>query len=160
MSHSELAIAGFYDHEQQYQEQRAPDWGGDDVFAAPVPRRRFSASSASPATGTGELSQAAVEELEREDEPTLEEELRLAADAYAAKLAAAPVKDAPDERYLEPVGPGRRTVTITGRPEGTAMVRRPARTLDERFAARPERVASWACALGFLLIVLAVLTAH
>jgi hypothetical protein len=104
MSDSGLAIAGFYDHEQQY--ERAPDWGGDDVFA-PAPGRRF----------------------ER-------------------------------ERYLEPAPMGRRTVTITGRPGGMPVARRPNRTIDERLAHRPERVASWACAMGFLLILLAVLTAH
>ena len=52
----------------------------------------------------------------------------------------------------------RRTVTITGRPEGIA--RRPSRTLDERVAHRPDRIASWTCAMGFLLILLAILTAH
>ena len=36
MSHSELAIAGFYDHEQEIA-HRAPDWGGDDLFTAPGP---------------------------------------------------------------------------------------------------------------------------
>ena len=104
MSDSELAIAGFYD-QQHEEDDRAPDWGGDAVFAPP--RRRF----------------------ER-------------------------------ERYTEPVPAGRRTVTITGRPEAPYVARRPARTLDERLAARPERVASWTCAMGFLMIVLAVLTAH
>jgi hypothetical protein len=104
MRDSELAIAGFYDHEQHH--ERAPDWGGDEVFA-PAAGRRF----------------------ER-------------------------------ERYLEPVPMGRRTVTITGRPEGLPAVRRPARTIDERLAHRPDRIASWTCAMGFLLILLAVLTAH
>jgi hypothetical protein len=91
MSQSELAIAGFYDHEQEL-EPRAPDWGGDAVFS--------------------------------------------------------------------PAAPGRRTVTITGRPETLHVARRPARTIDERIAHRPERVAGWTCAMGFLMILLAVLTAH
>jgi hypothetical protein len=55
---------------------------------------------------------------------------------------------------------GRRTVTITGHPGGVPVARRPSRTLDERLAHRPERVASWTCVMGFLMIVLAVLTAH
>jgi hypothetical protein len=119
MSHSELAIAGFYDHEQE-SEPRAPDWGGDDVFAPPAPpRRRFERSAPAPAPITTTHG-----------------------------------------RYMEPVPPGRRTVTITGRPEGLAVPRRPARTLDERIAHRPERIASWTCAMGFLLILLAVVTAH
>ena len=67
-----------------------------------------------------------------------------------------------EERFLEPVPEGRRTVTITGRPGGThhAVTRRPARSLDERLAHRPERIASWTCAMGFMLIVLAILTSH
>jgi hypothetical protein len=34
MSHSELAIAGFYDHEHdavREERRHIPDWGGDDV---------------------------------------------------------------------------------------------------------------------------------
>ena len=55
------------------------------------------------------------------------------------------------DRYLEPVPAGRRTVTITGRPDSLAVTRRPPRTIDERIAHRPERIASWTCAMGFLL---------
>jgi hypothetical protein len=107
MQDSALAIAGFYDQHHE-EDDRAPDWGGEEVFARPAPARRF----------------------ER-------------------------------ERYMEPVPAGRRTVTITGRPERASYVaRRPSRTLDDRLAVRPERVASWTCAMGFLMIVLAVLTAH
>jgi hypothetical protein len=95
MSHSEFAIAGFYDHEQEF-EPRAPDWGGDAVF--------------SPA-----------------------------------------------------VAGGRRTVTITGRPEGAPPAprpavtdrRRPPRTVSDRVGPRPDRVAGWAFGMGILLIVVA-----
>src|SRR4051812_10942175 len=45
MSHSESAIAGFYDHEQDptrgSRERTAPDWGGDDLFTGTPSRRRF-----------------------------------------------------------------------------------------------------------------------
>src|SRR4051812_23331614 len=45
MSHSESAIAGFYDHEQDPTRGRtardAPDWGGDDLFTGTPRRRRF-----------------------------------------------------------------------------------------------------------------------
>jgi hypothetical protein len=99
MSQSELAIAGFYDHEQE--DDRAPDWGSDDVFTRSA-----------------------------------------------------------EGRYMEPVPVGRRTVTITGRPERVGVPRRPSRTIDERIAHRPERVASWTCAMGFLMILLAVITSH
>ena len=105
MRDSGLAIAGFYDHQQE-DEPRAPDWGGDELFAPPRHRR-----------------------FER-------------------------------ERYTEPAPMGRRTVTITGHPAGVPAARRPSRTLDERLVHRPERIASWSCAMGFLLILLAVLTAQ
>ena len=52
------------------------------------------------------------------------------------------------------------TITITGRPERAAVTRRPARTLDDHMTYRPERILSWTCAMGVLLILLAVLTAH
>jgi hypothetical protein len=55
---------------------------------------------------------------------------------------------------------GRRSVTITGRPQTPHVARRPARTIDERIVHRPERVAAWSCAMGFLMIALAVLTSH
>jgi hypothetical protein len=132
MSHSELAIAGFYNHEQE-NERRAPDWGGDDVFAVAAPRRR---------------------RFERSQYPA-----RLRDTTEHPPPAPAPVTTN-HGRYMEPVPVGRRTVTITGRPEGLSVPRRPSRTLDERIAHRPERIASWTCAMGFLLILLAVITAH
>jgi hypothetical protein len=130
MREPDLAIAGFYDHEQ---ERRAPDWGGDDLFTGPGPRRRrFERAVATPA------------------EPVV---------ASAVAVAVPPPAPAPERyAYMEPVPAGRRTVTITGRPEG--MPRRPARTLDERIAHRPERLASYTCGLGFLSILLAIVTAQ
>jgi hypothetical protein len=64
--------------------------------------------------------------------------------------------------------PQRRTVTISGRPEGARRAPRaatgpqrlqPPRTVAERMGARPERLAAWAFALGLLLILIAVITA-
>jgi hypothetical protein len=59
---------------------------------------------------------------------------------------------------------GRRTVVIRGRgaePAGLARRdRRPARTVGERLGPRPDRVAAWSVALGVLLILIAILTAH
>lgn len=131
MSHSELAIAGFYDHEQDTID-RAPDWGGDDLFVAPGPRRR---------------------RFERASHPT-----RLREEPHA--LTAAPRHPEPRTPERDPVPAGRRTVTITGRPDGLLAPRRPARTIDERIMHRPERIASWTCSLGALSIVLAILTAQ
>jgi len=63
----------------------------------------------------------------------------------------------------------RRTVRIAGRPEGSLEAarsyrdrsrRRPPRRAHERLGARPDRIAMWAFALGLLLIIIAILTAH
>jgi hypothetical protein len=69
-----------------------------------------------------------------------------------------------------PGRPGeRRTVRIGGRPEGSLDAarfhrdharRRPPRRAHERLGARPDRIAMWAFALGLLLIVIAILSAH
>jgi hypothetical protein len=58
---------------------------------------------------------------------------------------------------------GRRTVVIRGHgAEGALMPRRhrPPKTVGERLGPRPDRVAAWAVALGLLLILIAILTAH
>jgi hypothetical protein len=60
---------------------------------------------------------------------------------------------------------GRRTVVIRGRgaepaPSASRRERRPPRTVGERLGPRPDRVAAWAVALGMLLILIAILTAH
>jgi len=57
---------------------------------------------------------------------------------------------------------GRRTVKIGGRPgefQSPSARRRPARTVHERVGPRPDRIAAWACALGLLLIIIAIATA-
>ena len=56
---------------------------------------------------------------------------------------------------------GRRTVKIGGRPGelyAPSERRRPPRTVHERLGPRPDRIAAWACALGLLLILIAILT--
>ena len=142
MSEPDVAIAGFYDHDQE-DERRAPDWGGDDLFTAGPPRRRRFERA--------EHAQYAVSHHQARLRETGEH-----------PLPAAPEPPEPHhaDRYLEPVPAGRRTVTITGRPQSTAIARRPARTLDERIAQRPERIASWTIAMGVLMVVLAIVTAH
>jgi hypothetical protein len=66
--------------------------------------------------------------------------------------------------------PGRRTVVIgrSGRPEApppeapfvSVSRRRPPRTLAERIGGQPDRIVGWAFALGLILILVAILTAH
>ena len=56
--------------------------------------------------------------------------------------------------------PGRRTVVISGHPERLPMARpaRPPRTAIERVGASPDRIVAYAVALGFVLVLIAVLT--
>jgi hypothetical protein len=155
MSHSELAIAGFYDHEQETT-RRAPDWGGDDLFAGPAPRRRRFERAQYPARLRESAHDHIAPPAPVHPEPRLPEPSRAALDML--DLAGPEARE--PERYMEPVPEGRRTVTITGHPGGVATPRRPPRTLDERIAHRPERIASWTCAMGFLSIALAIITSH
>lgn len=169
MSHSELAIAGLYDHEHEAvreQQRRVPDWGGDDVFASTPRRRRFehrdergghlrrrdTHEHALP----GRDEPAPVADAPPEDQPSPTD---------ALVLGDAPVMTA--DPYLEEpqiAANGRRVVTITGHPGATTRTARPLdvaprrapRTWDERLTQQPERIAMWAFALGLLLIVIAV----
>jgi hypothetical protein len=58
------------------------------------------------------------------------------------------------------VSPQRRTVKISGHPERLMVPRtqRPPRTAVERIGASPDRIVAYAVALGFLLVLIAVLT--
>jgi hypothetical protein len=55
---------------------------------------------------------------------------------------------------------GRRTVLITGHPERLPAPRpsRPSRTAVERIGTSPDRIVAYAVVLGFLLVLIAVLT--
>jgi hypothetical protein len=86
----------------------------------------------------------------------------------AAITADRDLGDESEEHPPEPTAE-RRTVRIGGRPEGSLEAarsyrdrsrRRPPRRAHERLGARPDRIAMWAFALGLLLIVIAILTAH
>jgi hypothetical protein len=157
MSHSELAIAGLYDHEHETvreKQRRIPDWGGDDVFATTPRRRRFErgdhANDRAPHLRMRDTHELPLPIIDRETtaaepEPELE-------------------AMEPDPYFEEPqlAANGRRVVTITGHPGAVRtqrpldVPRRPSRTIDERIAHAPERIAMWAFALGLLLIVIAV----
>ena len=64
----------------------------------------------------------------------------------------------PERLAEEP--PGRRTVTITGHPDRMPVPRtqRPPRTAIERIGASPDRIVGYAVLLGFVLVLIAVLT--
>lgn len=76
--------------------------------------------------------------------------------AYAEEFDA-PLADALPEAPPEPVRE-RRTIVITGRPFDNPR-RRPVRTVDERIASNPERIAAWAFCLGLGLVIAAIATA-
>ena len=58
--------------------------------------------------------------------------------------------------------PERRTVTITGHPEGRVNAQRPRRrsVAQQQLVAQPDRVALWAFLLGLFLVVVAAATAN
>ncbi len=95
--------------------------------------------------------------LDAEPEPRrFEPEPDLAPAEPPARLVAAsappePATDEPRER---------RTVLISGHPGGLPVARpaRPPKTAIERVGARPDRIVAYAVALGFLLVLIAVLT--
>ena len=103
------------------------------------------------------------------------EDLRVEAPAVAIPDWAEPFADARwDERLGQPdyeERDGRRTVLVTGRPDGKALPRRdssPATTARvrrhsptrARLAGRPDRVALWAVALGLLMAAMAGFTGN
>jgi hypothetical protein len=73
----------------------------------------------------------------------------------------------PRHRQVGPT-PGRRTVTITGRPGPLERVprlveverRRPPRTTQERVGGRPDRVAMWALMLALFLILITIVSSN
>jgi hypothetical protein len=73
------------------------------------------------------------------------------ADAIVTELAEPTLQDAPAAR---------RTVTITGHPDRLPAPRaqRQPRTAIERIGASPDRIVGYAVLLGFVLVLIAVLT--
>ena len=128
------ADEAFASREEAVRARRAHDalWGGDEPFAAAG-----------------------------RDEPQDEAVTRAAVERPGT---AAPIEFAPSSHDVERHGggvAGRRTVKIGGRPGelyAPSERRRPPRTVQERLGPRPDRIAAWACALGMLLILIAILT--
>jgi hypothetical protein len=179
MHNAEAAIEpAFYDHEDEIvqRDRAAADWGADEVFAT-VPRRRFRGdhAGAAPAPRRG-AHVAAVPPTEADQSEDAERAAWLAeveAELTPPAPVSAAIEVAPAEETDLTAGvefaeepAGRRTVTITGRPEGASPQpralstdrRRPSRTVDERIGGRPDRVAGWAFGMGILLIVIAALS--
>jgi hypothetical protein len=142
----------FYDHEDEEPRRRrrpVADWGVDEGGFDRMPSRRFSRRGEEPRREPREeppVSQTIV--IERGPEPEL-------------------LPDEP-ERQQEPeyepprtTTDGRRTVVIGGHPDRLPLPRnRPPRTAVDRIGPRPDRIVAYAVALGFLLILIAILTSH
>jgi hypothetical protein len=80
--------------------------------------------------------------------------------------AAAPVRAAQPSRYEIPADGGRRTIRIEGRGADPLRGRSRDRTVPavspppRTFGGSPDRLAMWAALLGFLLVVVAILSSH
>jgi hypothetical protein len=145
------------------------DWGADDLFHNTPRRRRSTTSSVArerrlsgPAGGKGTVTPIAEARSYVPDAPADEWD----ADQALQRIRAERAKEEPEVAatiaplLADPAAP--RTASISGRPEPPVVRsprRRPPRTVEERMAHRPDRVAAWAVGLGFLLIVLAILSA-
>jgi hypothetical protein len=176
----------FYDHmdETARPARSAADWGADEVFAS-VPRRRFRGDQHGTAAGQrrGPAQHAPATVGAEDDVETAaraawlaEVEAELARENLPTDVGLVdpePVQELPQDltdgvSFEEPAAKmkapaeGRRTVTITGRPDVTArrpVVRqRPPRTAAELVGGRPDRIAGWSFGMGLVLIVIAALS--
>ena len=157
-----------YDHENDEPRRRhaVADWGvGEDIFDR-MPSRRFKrADRRAEHHDDGRR-------FERHDAPGESRTIvieRAAPAAEAPRPSPEPARRTssrrrrpppePDPMAVEPP-PGRRTVVISGHPERLPMARpaRPPRTAIERVGASPDRIVAYAVALGFVLVLIAVLT--
>jgi hypothetical protein len=86
--------------------------------------------------------------LSRDDEPQYDE------------FAGTPLRDTSDFEALSAEPRERKTIKISGHPDRLPAPRtqRPPMTVAERIGHRPDRIVGYAVALGFLLVLIAVLT--
>jgi len=165
-----------FDHMPSRRRFRAADAGARrDGSRHEAPRRDPHARTTRPAADferpTDELEAAPVSVVDAAWMTELAENA-MPAPARRPEATPQPRTDAvePDEPpraeidVVERPAEGRRTVVIRGRGAEPQTAprrdRRPPRTVGERLGPRPDRVAAWAVALGVLLILIAILTAH
>src|SRR4051794_23741625 len=135
--------------------ERREDFAGRDDAADS--RRRFEARE----DFAGPDEPAARDEAERAVADWFEEPERLAAaDVVSDGQRTIVVGGALEEEIPPPAPRERRTIVIGGDPDGLPVVRqrRPPRTGVERVGTSPDRIVAYAVALGFLLILIAILT--
>ncbi len=145
------------EHERRQVAPRRSDLIGADeprAVAAPVAPRR----PRRPAESWTEGDEGSVEvEGKRPIESWLEPERGESRTIVLERAETAPESDAEPEIEAPPA---RRTVKITGHPDWVPARRapRPPRTAIDRLGASPDRIVGYAVLLGFLLILIAVLT--
>ncbi|MFZ1153358.1 MAG: hypothetical protein WAN93_00490 [Solirubrobacteraceae bacterium] len=67
----------------------------------------------------------------------------------------------PARRGVREVRPGQRLMLVESAAQPTrSSRRRPRPRVSHRVGPRPDRIAAWAVVLGFLLVVVAILSAH
>jgi hypothetical protein len=144
----------FYDHEDEEPRRRrrpVADWGVDEGGFDRMPSRRFSRrgeESRHETRAEQPVSQTIV--IEREPEPEWAPEPEDTSHTTREERPPAQVTSG-----------GRRTIVIGGHPDRMPLPRnRPPRTAVDRIGPRPDRIVAYAVALGFLLILIAILTSH
>jgi hypothetical protein len=147
-----------YDHESDQPRRRrhaVADWGvGEDIFDR-MPSGRFGrAERRAEHHGRAESRTIVIERPVPAEEPHEAGEAWGAGEGWPADEPRAAEAPTADE------SPARRTVVISGHPDRLPAPRpaRPPRTAIERVGARPDRIVAYAVALGFLLVLIAVLT--
>lgn len=139
----------------------APRRGDAGEFGAPRTAGAFDASR-------GERRHRRPAESWTDDIPAVQVEGERPVDSWlepepGKELALAPGESRTVVLEAEPAieePPARRTVTITGHPDRMPVPRtpRPPKTAVERLGHSPDRIVGYAVALGFLLVLIAVLT--
>lgn len=142
---------------------RIEDEVWDEAFSSRVPARRRAAQTAiSPvrAATVSQLASSATSPV-RASRPSLE----LPPVQEAGSREEAPRLRLADSSYDVSSQEGRRTIRIEGRGadryySSTFDRARPTSSLSTRMTASPDRLAMWAMLLGFLLVLVAVLSTH
>jgi hypothetical protein len=135
----------FASREEALRARRAHDalWGGDEPFADALE------------------GDSAADDLRTAHDPMPDAEPAATRAVRRLPTRASGASPAPTGEVARGGVEGRRTVKIGGRPGqfySPSERRRPPRTVHERLGPRPDRIAAWACALGLLLILIAILT--
>lgn len=147
-------------------------WAGDEPFATdehgPAERAGEPVDETSPAADGGFATRAGGFATRADEFAARADEFAARHDELAARhhdeLAARhdDVVAGREDGIVRGGVEGRRTVKIGGRPgefQQSPTRRRPAPTIHDRVGPRPDRIAAWACALGLLLIIIAIATA-